>query len=49
MALASHPDLVRSKLQVSLLAKFAGHIRDLRQPFGCIRVPEQGRPIGFSR
>ena len=50
MALASHPDPVRSKLNPNLLAKrmLASLIRDMRQPFGCVRVPEPGRPTGAS-
>ena len=51
MALASHPDPVRSKLKANLLAKriLASLTRDMRQPLGCLRVPEPGRPVGYSR
>ena len=50
MALASHPDPVRSKLNPNLLAKrmLASLTRDLRQPLGCLRVPEPGRSSGTS-
>ena len=41
----------RVKLEINLLAKraLASLTRDLRQPFGCLRVPEPGWPTtGFS-
>ena len=44
MALASHPDPVRSKLNPNLLAKrvIASLMRDLREPFGCLRTAPEG-------
>ncbi len=47
---ASTPDPGRAKFKVNLPAKrmLAGLTRDLRQPFGCVQVPEQGRPAGTS-
>ena len=51
MPLASTPDPGRPEIKADPLAKrvFAGLIRDMRQPFGCVRVPEPGRPARTSR
>ena len=51
MAIASTRYPCRAKLKPNLLAKRmpASLIRDLRQPLGCLRVPVQGWPAGYSR